>query len=258
MGAVEGTHADVAPALHPGTAGHLEARRVGRALGARAAELFASLDGRLRGDVAVACGLREVDLDRDPSIDGVTLPRRPAVGAALVAGAFENETPVIHRVPPFRPGVPRRRADGPQGGKRVLGGPFQRLVLPLSGFPASCPCRSCGWAEPRSSACPSSSRSRRAAASPRRWRPRPGLTASTRSSCRRSPTSTRATARRPRSTRSSATRAGTRSTARAPSRSWPPTPSGWRARWCGPVTSATCCPTGPSTCTTVPTCRRRS
>jgi len=139
VGAVEGTHADVAPALHPGTAGHLEARRVGRAIGARAAELYASLDGRLGGDVTVGCGLREVDLERDPSIGDVTLPRRPAVGAALVAGAFENETPVIHRVPPFRPGVPRRRADRPQGGKRVLGGPFQRLVLPLSGFPRVLP-----------------------------------------------------------------------------------------------------------------------
>jgi neutral ceramidase len=87
----------------------------------------------------VGCGLREVDLERDPSIGDVTLPRRPAVGAALVAGAFENETPVIHRVPPFRPGVPRRRADRPQGGKRVLGGPLQRLVLPLSGFPRVLP-----------------------------------------------------------------------------------------------------------------------
>ncbi len=140
VGAVEGTHADVAPALHPGTAGHLEARRLGRAIGARAAELYASLDGALRGeDVAVACGLREVDLERSPSIGDVTLPRRPAVGAALVAGAFENETPVIHRVPPFRPGVPRRHADRPQGGKRVLGGPLQRLVLPLSGFPRVLP-----------------------------------------------------------------------------------------------------------------------
>ena len=140
VGAVEGTHADVAPALHPGTAGHLEARRVGRAIGERAAELYASLDGRLEGgDVPIACGLREVDLAHHPTIAGVTLPRRPAVGAALVAGAFENETPVIHHLPPFRPGVPRRHTDRPQGGKRVLGGPFQRLVLPLSGFPRVLP-----------------------------------------------------------------------------------------------------------------------
>jgi neutral ceramidase len=140
VGAVEGTHADVAPALHPGTAGDLEARRVGRAIGARAAELYGSLDGRLSGDVELGCGLREIDLERDRHAGGVTLPRRPAVGAALVAGAFENETPVIHRVPPFRPGTPRRRhAEGPQGPKRVLGGPFQRLVLPLRGFPRVLP-----------------------------------------------------------------------------------------------------------------------
>jgi neutral ceramidase len=141
VGAIEGTHADVAPALHPGTAGHLEARRIGRGIGARAAELYASLDGRLTDRAEVGCGLREIDLDRPEArtIGGVTLPRRPAVGAALVAGAYENETPVIHRIPPFRPGVPRRRVDRPHGGKRVIGGPFQRLVLPLRGFPRVLP-----------------------------------------------------------------------------------------------------------------------
>ena len=139
VGAVEGTHADVAPAIHPGMAGDLEARRIGRAIGARAAELYASLDGRLTDRVELACGLREVDLDRCRRVDGVTLPRRPAVGAALVAGAYENETPVIHRLPPFRPGMPRRRATGPHGAKRVLGGPLQRLILPLRGFPRVLP-----------------------------------------------------------------------------------------------------------------------
>ena len=139
VGAVEGTHADVAPALHPGRAGDLEARRVGRAIGARAADLYASLDGALDDRVDVATGLREVDLARHRTAGGVTLPRRPAVGAALVAGAFENETPVVHHLPPFRPGRPRRRIHRPQGGKRVLGGPFQRLVLPLRGFPRVLP-----------------------------------------------------------------------------------------------------------------------
>lgn len=139
VGAVEGTHADVAPALHPGTAGHLEAARIGRGIGARAAALYAALDGQLTDRVDLACGLREVDLDRSRAIGGVTLPRRPAVGAALVAGAYENETPVVHRIPPFRPGHPRRRAGGPQGAKRVLGGPLQRLILPLRGFPRVLP-----------------------------------------------------------------------------------------------------------------------
>ena len=141
VGAVEGTHADVAPALHPGMAGHLEARRIGRSIGARAAELYASLDGALTDRAEIACGLREIDLDRagGRTIGEVTLPHRPAVGAALVAGAYENETPVIHRIPPFRPGVPRRRVDRPQGGKRVIGGPFQRLILPLRSFPRVLP-----------------------------------------------------------------------------------------------------------------------
>jgi neutral ceramidase len=139
LGAVEGTHADVAPALHPGTAGHLEAARIGRGIGARAAALYAALDGELTDRVDLACGLREVDLDRSRAIDGVTLPRWPAVGAALVAGAYENETPVVHRIPPFRPGHPRRRAGGPHGAKRVLGGPLQRLILPLRGFPRVLP-----------------------------------------------------------------------------------------------------------------------
>jgi len=139
VGAVEGPHADVAPALHPGTAGHLEARRIGRGIGAEAAALHDALEADLSDRVDLGCGMREVDLDRARSIDGITLPRRPAVGAALVAGAFENETPVVHRIPPFRPGVPRRRARGPQGAKRVLGGPLQRLVLPLGGFPRVLP-----------------------------------------------------------------------------------------------------------------------
>ena len=139
VGAVEGTHADVAPALHPGMAGHLEAGRLGRGIGAAAARLHADLEGELTDRVELACGLREVDLDRSRTIDGLTLPRRPAVGAALVAGAYENETPVIHRIPPFRPGVPRRRTDRAQGGKRVIGGPFQRFVLPRQGFPRVLP-----------------------------------------------------------------------------------------------------------------------
>lgn len=139
VGAVEGTHADVAPALHPGMAGHLEARRIGRAIGEQAAALYATLDGELTDRVDLACGLREVELARDRTAGGVTLPRRPAVGAALMAGAYENETPVIHRIPPFRPGVPRRRTDRPQGGKRIVGGPFQRLMLPLQGFPRVLP-----------------------------------------------------------------------------------------------------------------------
>jgi neutral ceramidase len=139
VGAIEGTHADVAPALHPGTAGHLEAQRVGRGIGREAAALYERLEGSLSDRVELAAGFREVDLDRDRSIGPVTLPKRPAVGAALVAGAYENETPVVRHLPPFKAGSPKRRGRGPQGAKWVLGGPFQRIVLPLAGFPRVVP-----------------------------------------------------------------------------------------------------------------------
>ena len=139
VGAIEGTHADVAPALHPGTAGHLEAQRVGRGIGAEAAALYERLEKELTDQVELAAGLREVDLDRDRSIGPITLPKRPAVGAALLAGAFENETPVVRRIPPFKAGSPKRRGRGPQGVKWVVGGPFQRLILPRNGFPRILP-----------------------------------------------------------------------------------------------------------------------
>jgi neutral ceramidase len=148
VGAVEGTHADVAPALRPGSAGHLEARRVGAGIGAEAAALFSQLDGELAdpvdhtGEVPLACGLRELDLDVTRSAGPIRLPDRAVVGAALIGGAYENETPIVHRIPPFRPGTPKGRgrpADWRQGGKWVLGGPLQRLVVPPRSFPRVLP-----------------------------------------------------------------------------------------------------------------------
>jgi len=145
VGAIEGTHADVAPAIRPGRAGHIEAARVGRSIGARAAELYAALGDRLAdpatGTLRLSVGLREIDLDRNPTAGGATLPERPAVGAALVAGAHENLTPVIHRIPPFRPGSPKRwGADNAQGAKWTLGSRWlQPLVIPLRSFPRILP-----------------------------------------------------------------------------------------------------------------------
>jgi neutral ceramidase len=141
VGAIEGTHADVAPAIRPGQAGHLEAQRVGRGIGEAAAGLWAQLEGELTGTLELGAGLHEVDLDAGRSAGGVTLPRRPAVGAALVAGAHENTTPVIHRLPPFRAGSPKPWATRhPQGPKWVIGTRWlQPLVLPTRGFPRVLP-----------------------------------------------------------------------------------------------------------------------
>lgn len=143
VGAMEGTHADVAPALRPGTAGHLEAGRLGRSMGHQAALLHHDLATELTADLPLGVALRELDLDLDDHrrADGVEIPRRPAVGAALVAGAHENLTPVIHRVPPFRAGMPKPfGAAADQGRKWVLGSRrLQPVVLPLRGFPSVIP-----------------------------------------------------------------------------------------------------------------------
>lgn len=141
VGAIEGTHADVAPAIRPGRAGHIEAARLGRAIGAEAAVLHAELASQLHADVELGAGLREVELERDSSIDGITLPHRPAVGAALLGGAHENVTPVVHRIPPFAPGRPKPvGAAGAHGAKWVIGSRWlQPLVLPLASFPRVIP-----------------------------------------------------------------------------------------------------------------------
>jgi len=139
VGASEGTHADMAPALRPDLAGHREARRLGRGIGMEAADLYDRLGAELADDVALDAGLREVDLDRDRNrrIGDVTIPDRPAVGAALVAGAMENLTPIIHRIPPFKAGHPRRWGrKGAHGPKWILGSRYlQPLVLRKKSFP---------------------------------------------------------------------------------------------------------------------------
>ena len=139
VGAVEGTHGDVAPAVRPGQLVYPETERVGRGIGAAAAELYDRLEGELRTEVQLAAGLREIDLAARPSLGGITLPA-PAFGAATMAGAHENTTPVIHRIPPFRPGVPKPGARGPHGAKWIPGGRrlHDRLVPPRS-FPSVLP-----------------------------------------------------------------------------------------------------------------------
>lgn len=142
VGTIEGTHADVAPAIRPGLAGHLEAARIGRGIGARAAECFDGLGAHLTDDVGLGFGFAEVDLERDRAIDGIELPRRAAVGAALVAGAKENLTPVIANLPTFRAGNPKRfySSRNPQGPKWVLGSQwFQPIILPRREFPRVLP-----------------------------------------------------------------------------------------------------------------------
>ncbi|TQS44928.1 neutral/alkaline non-lysosomal ceramidase N-terminal domain-containing protein [Cryptosporangium phraense] len=132
VGALQGTHADVAPALRPGRAGDVEAARIGRGIGAAAADLWATLEPELRDDPALGAGFREAGTEALPT---------PALGAALIAGAYENETPVVHRIPPFRAGTPKpHSATDPHGAKWVLGSRWlQPVVMPARRFPRTLP-----------------------------------------------------------------------------------------------------------------------
>jgi len=139
VGAIEGTHGDVAPAVRPGQLVYPEAERVGRGIGAAAAALWDRLEGAGTDRPQLAVAFREIDLATGPSYSGLRLPA-PAFGAATIAGAHENTTPVVHLVPPFRPGVPRRRPSGPHGAKRIPGGRRGHdLVIPADSFPSVLP-----------------------------------------------------------------------------------------------------------------------
>jgi neutral ceramidase len=139
VGAIEGTHGDVAPAVRPGMLVYPEAERVGRGIGCAAAELYDRLEGTLSREVALGIAFREIDLAGRPRIAGITLPR-PAFGAATVAGAHENTTPVIHLIPPFRAGMPKPGGRGPHGAKWIVGGRRGHdLVIGSDSFPSVLP-----------------------------------------------------------------------------------------------------------------------
>jgi neutral ceramidase len=137
VGAVEGTHGDMTPAVRPGMLVFHEAERVGRGIGAAADELHERLGAHLHHDVDVAAGLREIPFTREA--DGVRLAA-PRIGVAKLAGAVENTTPLVHLIPPFRPGFPRIRTGGPQGAKRVVGSDLLHTrVNPDADFPQLMP-----------------------------------------------------------------------------------------------------------------------
>lgn len=127
-GAIEGTHGDVTPAVTPGQLVYPEAERIGRAIGSAAAELHARIGPELTGQIELAAGVREIDLDTDPDYGGVRLPGA-AIGLAKLAGARENQTAVINALPPFRPAVPRRNTGGPHGPKRMISNTRLRKLL---------------------------------------------------------------------------------------------------------------------------------
>lgn len=136
-GLFEGTHGDMAPNVTPRLAGYQEAQRLGEALGQHMLGLAERLGGELRADVTLRAGFREVDLWKNPQIEDVTLCSKPYVGGALIGGAYENTTPVLHRFPPFAPGFPRLAIySGCHKQKRVVASRLlQPLIVPTRDFP---------------------------------------------------------------------------------------------------------------------------
>lgn len=112
-------HGDMTPAVRPGMLVYPEAERVGRGIGAAAAALHEELEGFLVGDFTVRSALRQLDTTEDPSVDGIRL-ESPRIGWAKTAGAAENTTPLLHLIPPFKAGAPKRPR-GPHGEKRIAG-----------------------------------------------------------------------------------------------------------------------------------------
>ena len=140
VGAMEGTHADVAPALRPGMAGHREAERIGRGIGADAADLHERLGAELASD---GPSRRRAPRGR---------PRRGRPTARSTASSCRTDrrsAPPSSPAPPRTsrrssgasrrsgPGRPRRwGAAGPHGPKWVIGCRWgQPLVQPIRTFP---------------------------------------------------------------------------------------------------------------------------
>ena len=171
VGASEGTHADVAPALRPGLAGHREAQRIGRGIGAEAADLYDRLGHELRPrtwrstpafarSTSIAAPNRRID---DVETARPSRRRRRARGRGHREPdadhpphpAVQGRAPAPHR--------PQGRRTDPSGSS-ARGG-VQRARPPEEGVPApAARSRRCASATP----CSSGSRSRSPSESGRR------------------------------------------------------------------------------------------
>ncbi|TGK02909.1 alkaline ceramidase [Leptospira langatensis] len=131
------THGDNSPDYRDGMQGFIESRRIGEAIGQRAAELFDSLHSSLSGDANLSFNTKEVDLYENNKIGDAEVCDRPYVGTALTGGAEDGQTPVLNWLPFFAEGWPRWFfTGGCQGHKRIVGFKYlQPIVLPKAKFP---------------------------------------------------------------------------------------------------------------------------
>ncbi|MBU60500.1 MAG: hypothetical protein CL543_16760 [Alcanivorax sp.] len=130
-GAVQATHADNNPAWHPDHRGDREARRIGTALGAQAADLFQSLEGELAPRLVTAAASRQLDLLDLPEEQRHGLCERAVVGAATAGAANGDEVFPVSYLPYLQEGWPRRwLTDGCQGVKQWMLSKGQLLLSP--------------------------------------------------------------------------------------------------------------------------------
>lgn len=143
-----GTQGDMAPAL-PDHGDNMfrnfpvnwpQARHIGQAIGQQAISLFNQLGQELTEQVQIETAARELNIQTQNNIAGVSLCEQPAIGAPVVAGAYEHRTPFVSAIPFFKGGNVLARnwffTDGCQGNKSHLAFKYlQPYIEPVASFP---------------------------------------------------------------------------------------------------------------------------
>lgn len=134
-GAFQATHADNNPAWHPDHRGDLEARRIGKALGDQAGQLFEGLENELAPRLRTAAASRLIDVLDMPEDQRHGLCQRAVMGAATMGAANGDEVFPISYLPFLQEGWPRTVfTDGCQAEKQWALSKLQ-LLMSADTFP---------------------------------------------------------------------------------------------------------------------------
>lgn len=133
-GTFEATHADNNPNVQAGQRGEIEARRIGKLIGAAAISLHATLGDALNGELATAAASRELDLIGAGAAD-FGLCERAIIGAATAGAANDDEVFPVSYLPFLKEGWPRSTfTDGCHGVKQWMLSKLQ-LLMPEDRYP---------------------------------------------------------------------------------------------------------------------------
>jgi neutral ceramidase len=131
------THGDMTPNYDKDEKlGYPSMKRIGVIVGQKSLELFDSLKNSLSGDAVIRYRYSEVDVYKNRCAADQCLCDKPAVGQALVAGANDRPTPVLHSIIGFAPGWPKKyNTDTCQGAKNIVAEAIHYKILPVEEFP---------------------------------------------------------------------------------------------------------------------------